>query len=92
MPVRERLAVDAPFVLRNRPGTVRRGPDGGALTTFRARLRELDGTSVCIGTPIGSLEGRLRIGRDQLRVTDRDGGVAYVPTGSVRWVRPLDDD
>jgi hypothetical protein len=91
-PVDVRLAVDAPFVLRNRPGTVRRGPDGGALTTFRARLRELDGTSVCIGTPIASLEGRLRIGRDQLRVTDRDGGVAYVPTGSVRWVRPLDDD
>ena len=46
---------------------------------------------MCIGTSAGPLEGRLRIGVDQLRVTDVDGGVAYVPMDSVWWVRPLDD-
>ena len=63
-----------------------------AVTTFTARLRELDGTEVCIGTSGEVLEGWLRVGRDQLRLTDDDGGCAYVPTGSVCWVRPLDDD
>jgi hypothetical protein len=87
-----RLTDGAPFVLRVRAGATPRTRDGSSLTTFRARLRELDGTPVCIGTPMGPLEGRLRIGRDQLRLTDRDGGAAYVPTGSVGWVRPLDDD
>jgi hypothetical protein len=91
-----RLAVDAPFVLRVRPGTraasSERGRDDAGLTTFTARLRELDGTTMGIGTPTGALEGRLRTGRDQLRVTGPDDVVAYVPTGSVWWVRPLDDD
>jgi len=44
-------------------------------------LREVDGTALCIGTSAGPLEGRLRIGVDQLRVTDVDGAVAYVPIG-----------
>jgi hypothetical protein len=87
-----RLAATAPFVLRTRPA-----PDGGrrgdpSVTTFAARLRELDGTRVCIGLSAGLLEGALRVGRDQVRVADGDGGCAYVPIGSVWWVRPLDDD
>jgi hypothetical protein len=87
-----RLAADAPFVLRVRAGDAVGGRrDEGALTTFTARLRDLDDTVLCIGTAIGSLEGRLRIGADQVRVTDVDGGVAYVPTRSVWWVRLLDD-
>jgi hypothetical protein len=90
-PVDIRLTADAPFVLRVRAGTGPAARDHGGLTTFIARLRELDGTGVCIGTPAGSLEGRMRLGRDQLRLTDRDGGVAYVPSGSVWWVRALDD-
>jgi len=65
--------------------------DDGTRTTFTARLREVDGTKVCIGTSSGPLEGRLRIGLDQVRMTGADGGVAYVPTGSIWWVRPLDD-
>jgi hypothetical protein len=87
-----RVGASAPFVLHTRAG----GRDGtgsrGAVTTFTARLRELDGTPVCIGIASGVLEGALRVGRDQLRLRDRDGGCAYVPTGSVWWVRPLDDD
>lgn len=91
-----RLAGDAPFVLRTRAG---RGvdlddPRGTAVgpSSFMARLRELDGTTVCIGTPTTLLEGALRVGRDQLRVTDDCGSVAYLPTGSVCWVRSLVED
>lgn len=87
-----RLAVDAPFVLRVRAVDGPGARDDSALTTFTARLREVDGTAQCIGTSNGPLEGRVRIGRDQVRVTDADGGVAYVPTGSVWWLRPLADD
>jgi hypothetical protein len=89
-----RLAADAPYVVRvrARAGASERARDDGALTTFVARLRELDGTDLCIGTSTGPLEGCVRIGHDQVRVTDADGGTAYVPTGSIWWVRPLDDD
>ncbi len=93
-----RLGTDAPFVLRVARHARRRhaargaaGCDDSTLTTFTARLREVDGTALCIGTSAGPLEGRLRIGVDQLRVTDADGGVAYVPIDSVWWLRPLDD-
>lgn len=90
-----RLGADAPFVLRVRPdahaAASAAGHDFSPLTTFTARLREIDGTAVFIGTSAGPLEGRLRIGVDQLRVTDVDGGVAYVPMDSVWCVRPLDD-
>jgi hypothetical protein len=94
-----RLGVDAPFVLRVRAGMHvdvhaargAAGRDDSTLTTFTARWREVDGTALCIGTSTGPLEGRLRIGVDQLRVTDLDGGLAYVPMDSVWWVRPLDD-
>jgi hypothetical protein len=87
-----RVSADAPFVLRTRPhaGPGRRG-DGG-VTTFVARVRELDGTAVSIGTFGGSVEGTLRVGRDQLRLSADDGPPAYVPTASVWWVRPLVDD
>lgn len=87
-----RLAAGAPFVLRTRAGTGGYLRDDGTLGTFTARLRQLDGTNVCIGTAEGSLEGRLRVGRDQVRLTDGGGVLAYVPIGSVWWVRPLDDD
>ena len=71
---------------------VERAPTDTTLTTFTARLRELDGTEVCIGTSGEVLEGRLRVGRDQVRSPTDEGGCAYVPTGSVWRARPLDDD
>jgi hypothetical protein len=86
-----RIAPDAPFVLRVRRGSAGPAQARGVITTFVARVRELDGTAVCIGTASGALEGRLRVGRDQVRLTDGDAS-AYVPTGSIWWVRPLDDD
>jgi hypothetical protein len=87
-----RLDVGAPFVLHTRHSDFdgRRGDAG--VTTFAARLRELDGTCMSIGVSAGSLEGTLRVGSDQLRVIDGDGACVYVPTGSVWWLRPLDDD
>jgi hypothetical protein len=87
-----RVTADAPFVLRARADADEGRRDDGTLVTFTARIRELDGTTVCIGTPSGSLEGCLRVGLDQVRLRDGGGGVAYVPIGSVWWVRPLDDD
>jgi hypothetical protein len=87
-----RLAPAAPFVLRMWPsaGAGRRGRE--TVTTFLARLRELDGTSVRVGAPATELEGELRVGRDQLRLVDRDGRCAYVPIESSWWVRAVDDD
>jgi hypothetical protein len=91
-PVDVRLGPDAPFVLRVRAGARDTPWARAPLTTFTARLRELDGTAVCIGTAAGVLEGSLRIGHDQVRVTAADGGVAYAPAGSVSWVRVVADD
>jgi hypothetical protein len=87
-----RLSSCAPFMLRVGPtiGDGRRGD--ASVATFTARLRELDNTPVCIGTSAGPLEGRLRVGRDHVRITAGDGGVGYVPADSIWWVRPLDDD
>jgi hypothetical protein len=86
-----RLAADAPFVLRIRSGPRAAGRTDATMSTFVVRLRERDGTDVSIGTAHGALEGTLRIGRDQLRLTDRDGGSAYVPIASAWWLRPLVD-
>jgi hypothetical protein len=87
-----RLGSAAPLVLR-----VHAGRDDGhrgdpTVTTFTARLRELDGTEVCIGTQNGPVEGILRTGRDHVRLTDGQGAATYVPAASISWVRPLDVD
>ncbi len=87
-----RLAADAPFVLRPHPGTDDGTRGDATVTTFTARLRELDGTTVCIGTLTGEIEGMMRTGRDQVRVIDGSAGVAYVPADSIWWVRPVDVD
>ncbi len=96
-PVDVRITQDAPITFR----VVTRARVGGtrgeqAVVTFRARLLELetDAASVELGVPLadGVLNGRLRVGRDQVSVTDRDGGRCYVSIGSVSWVRPVDVD
>jgi hypothetical protein len=92
LPVDVRLSADAPFVVRTRPDDRPGTGSEGIITTFLARLRELDGTDVCIGTAAGALEGSMRVGREQVRLVDADGACAYVPTGSLWWVRPLDAD
>jgi hypothetical protein len=86
-----RLDDAAPFVLRTGRGTGD-GCRGRALVSFAARLRELDGSNVMLGASGGSLEGTLRIGRDQVRVRAADGSSAYAPRGSVWWVRVVEDD
>jgi hypothetical protein len=90
-----RLGPDAPFVLRTRVADGDGCRGDGTATTFAARLRELDGTGVCIGACAGAhgelLEGALRIGRDQVRVVNRAGDRAYVPLASIWWVRAVDD-
>jgi hypothetical protein len=84
------------------PGVVRvvgRVPRGGArgdggVTTFLARLRQLDATRVRIGTDAAGhvATGELRLARDHVSVVDRDGDRLYLPMASVRWVRPDEDD
>jgi hypothetical protein len=86
-----RLAPDAPLVVRLRKGRGVGGRGDGTVTTFAARLRELDGTCACIGAPGVVLEGLVRVGRDHVRVADA-GDVAYVPVASVGWVRAVDVD
>jgi hypothetical protein len=74
------------------------GRDGGTrgdgtVTTFAARLRELEGTRVELGvTGNDGLRGELHLGRGQVSLVGDDGGRAYLPTGSVAWVRPVDVD
>ena len=78
-------------MLRTRPGNGDGHRGDNTVTTFAARLRELDGTRVYIGVPGGLVQGKLRTGRGQVRITDTDGAVAYVPAGALAWVRPADD-
>jgi hypothetical protein len=96
-PVDVQVIRDAPIAVR----VVKRARVGGtrgehAVVTFRARLLQLetDAESVELGVPVGDgvLNGRLRVGRDQVSVTDRDGCRCYVSIGSVSWVRPVDVD
>jgi hypothetical protein len=90
------VRVDAtlPAVVR----VVRQARGGGArgddtVSTFVARLRQLEGTTVRLGVDAGDeVTGVLGLGRDHVSVTDRDGARAYVPMASVRWVRPEDAD
>jgi hypothetical protein len=78
-------------VVRAAKGGGGRGDD--TVTTFVARLRQLEGTTVRLGVGAGDeVTGVLGLGRDHLTVVDGEGERAYVPTASVRWVRPDDDD
>ena len=87
------LGSDASFVLRVVPARGGGGRGDGTVTTFRARLRELDGSRVDVGLRNGSaLTGVLHAGVDHVQTVDDDGARAYAPTGSVCWVRPVDVD
>jgi Mrp family chromosome partitioning ATPase len=84
-----------PAILRVVTVATRGGGRGDTtVTTFIARLRQLEGTRVELGVRASgaTVGGRLLVGRDQVSVVDRDGRRAYVPIGSVCWVRPVDVD
>jgi hypothetical protein len=96
-----RITTPAGGVDASMPAVVRvvgRAQGGGArgddtVSTFVARLRQLEGTMVRLGVHAGDeVTGALGLGRDHVCVTDRDGVRAYVPMASVGWVRPDDDD
>jgi len=87
-----RVDGSVPFVLRVRSASDDGRRGDASVSTFAARLRELEGTQVSIGVLAGSLEGTLRIGHDQVQLIDDDGARTYVATGSVCWVRPVVDD
>jgi hypothetical protein len=89
-----RVDATTPAVVR----VVRQARGGGArgddsVSTYVARLRQLEGTTVRLGADAGDeVTGVLGLGRDHVSVTERDGVRAYVPMASVRWVRPADAD
>jgi hypothetical protein len=90
-----RVAPDAPAVVRIVTSAREGGGRGDAsVPTFGARLRQLERTRVRLGLcgPHESVEGELLLGRDHVSVIDGDGRRAYVPIGSVCWVRPVDVD
>ncbi|MGQ0805151.1 MAG: hypothetical protein ACT4PI_14975 [Actinomycetota bacterium] len=85
------VRLPAPVVLR----VVERARSGGrragaGADSFRACLleHEADAADVVVGTSLleDDLRGTLAVGRDQLRVCDRDGGETYVPLAWVSWV------
>jgi hypothetical protein len=74
----------------------RRGGGRGdtTVTTFAARLRQLEGTRLRLGVGMcdEALDGTLLVGREQVSVVGREGARAYVAIGSVAWVRPVEVD
>jgi hypothetical protein len=90
-----RIAAAVPVVARVVAHARQGGGRGDAsVSTFVARLRQLERTRVRVGVCARHepIEGELRVGRDQLSVTEGDDRRTYVPMGSVCWVRPVDDD
>jgi hypothetical protein len=71
------------------------GRAGAGPDTFRAGLLEYesDAIEVVVGSLLleDELRGTLTVGRDQLRVCDREGGEAYLPLSWVSWVAPRRD-
>jgi hypothetical protein len=90
-----RIDATAPIVVRVVAPARRGGHRGDSTTTtFVARLRQLERSRVRLGLrgDREPLEGALLVGLDQVSVIDGDGRRAYVPIGSVCWVRPVDVD
>ena len=90
-----RVAPDTPAVVRIVTSARAGGGRGDAsVPTFLARLRQLERSRVRLGLrgPRESIEGEVLVARDHVSVVDGDGRRAYVPIGSVCWVRPVDVD
>jgi len=85
------MRVPAPLVIRVVERARAGGRAGGGPATFRARLleHETDRVEVVMGSlPIGEeLRGTLTVGRDHVRLCDRDGRETLVPLAWVSWVR-----
>lgn len=86
------VRLSAPVVLRVVERARSGGRAGAGADSFRACLleHEADVADVVVGTSLleDDLRGTLAVGRDQLRVCDRDGGETYVPLAWVAWVMP----
>jgi hypothetical protein len=87
------IRLAAPIVLR----VVTRARSGGrragaGADSFRACLleHETEADDVVVGTSLldDDFRGMLTVGRDQVRVCDRDGGETYLPLAWVSWVMP----
>jgi hypothetical protein len=69
-----------------------RGDEG--TTTFRARLLELEASRARVEVGGGGtvLSGTLRVGGDHVSLHDGGARRAYVPIGSLAWVRTVEVD
>jgi hypothetical protein len=85
------IRLPAPVVLRVVERARSGGRSSGGGGTFRARLleHEADGIELAVGSALlgDDLYGTVTVGRDQVRVCDRDGGETYLPIAWISWVR-----
>jgi hypothetical protein len=85
----------APVMLRVLERARSGGRAGAGPDSFRACLleHETDAVEVVVGSLLleDELRGTLTVGRDQLRVCDREGGEAYAPLAWVSWVMSVRD-
>ena len=92
-PVDVNVAEHVPLVVRALERAHAGGTRGTPVTTLRARALELEteGCDVRIGCSVvpDVLEGRVKVGRDHLVVSERDGDDVVVPLAAVAWMRPV---
>jgi hypothetical protein len=86
------VRLPAPIVLRVLERARSGGRAGAGPDTLRAGLLEYesDAVEVVVGSLLleDELRGAITVGRDHLRVCDRDGGEAYLPLAWISWVMP----
>ncbi len=92
-----RMGAHAQFILRVLTPAQAGGSRGTTgMATFRACLLQLevDGVEVELGVhaTLDAMVGLIHLGGDHVRLEVGDGGRAYVPIGSVSWVRPVEVD
>ena len=84
---------DAPLVVRITERARSGGTRGDAVTTFRARLLELEmvADDVAIGTRGAAevIRGRLTVGHDHVIIQDGQSGDAVIALAAIAWVRPV---
>jgi hypothetical protein len=87
---------EAPLVVRVTERARSGGTRGDAVTTFRARLLELEmserDVAVGVRATTDVVRGKLVVGRDHVIVHDRDGIETVVGLAAVAWVRRPTDD
>jgi hypothetical protein len=95
-PVDVRCDAEAPVVVRVTERARSGGTRGDTVTTFRARLLELEmserDVEVGVRATADVVRGKLVVGRDHVILHDRDGVDTAIALAAVAWVRRPTDD